>query len=470
MKLKFALFIFLLMLAFIIPATATEPDTIWTKAGKWGAYFLPDGRLVNEKYLGGNVFRVTFISPEDGSILQLIDSLDYDKHSPYKLIAPDSIHFAYYRDYEDSLIIGTLDSFKILNKIRNLAYAETIPFFDPKVYVEVKSFCFSNDSKYLFIVYQQNVDNSARTGIYKYNWLTSTVENKRFYTIDSAFYPLYELDRIYRIPNSNFILGLSQFRTSSSYDLFIISADSLSSRFNTDNSVHKFSDNEIEISKNGKYIIVSEPADLYIYEFTGDTLKYKNTLDITQYGASHFGNVNGFKISSDENYLVTCDTPYPPIDSSNIRIWNINNLQMIYQYPVMNYFVDTNVAKHTSIDLSPDDTKIFTASYSAYSLNKGGNIMLRARWTLSGIIKPEDELPTFISPNPTSDFIEIAVGANGRSPLQSEVRIYNVFGQDVSSTWAGLEPAPTIRIDVSGLAPGMYFVRIGDRVSKFIKI
>ena len=136
----------------------------------------------------------------------------------------------------------------------------------------------------------------------------------------------------------------------------------------------------------------------------------------------------------------------------------------------MNYFVDTNVANHTSLSKSPDDTKIFTASYSAYSLNKGGNIMLRARWTLSGIIKPEDELPTFISPNPTSDFIEIAVGANGRSPLQSEVRIYNVFGQDVSSTWAGLEPAPTIRIDVSGLAPGMYFVRIGDRVSKFIKI
>lgn len=26
------------------------------------------------------------------------------------------------------------------------------------------------------------------------------------------------------------------------------------------------------------------------------------------------------------------------------------------------------------------------------------------------------------------------------------------------------------RIDVSGLAPGKYFVRIGDKVSKFVKI
>ena len=96
--------------------------------------------------------------------------------------------------------------------------------------------------------------------------------------------------------------------------------------------------------------------------------------------------------------------------------------------------------------------------------------MLKAWWTLSGIIKPEDELPTFMYPNPTSDFIEISVGANGPSPLQSEIHIYNVFGQNVSSTWAGLEPAPTIRIDVSGLAPGMYFVRIGDRVGKFVKL
>jgi hypothetical protein len=75
-----------------------------------------------------------------------------------------------------------------------------------------------------------------------------------------------------------------------------------------------------------------------------------------------------------------------------------------------------------------------------------------------------------IFPNPASDFIEISVGANGPSPLQSDVRIYDVLGQTVSFVRAGLEPATTIRIDVSGLAPGMYFVRIGDRVGKFVKL
>ncbi len=75
-----------------------------------------------------------------------------------------------------------------------------------------------------------------------------------------------------------------------------------------------------------------------------------------------------------------------------------------------------------------------------------------------------------ISPNPTSDFIEISVGAIGRSPLQSAIKIYNIFGQNCDPTPALPASREGARIDVSGLVPGMYFVRIGDRVGKFVKI
>ena len=79
-----------------------------------------------------------------------------------------------------------------------------------------------------------------------------------------------------------------------------------------------------------------------------------------------------------------------------------------------------------------------------------------------------------ISPNPATDFIEISVGVRHAEPLQSEVRIYNVFGQ-VQTTpslrdtppWKGGEK---VRIDVSGLLPGMYFVRVGVQSYKFIKL
>jgi hypothetical protein len=81
---------------------------------------------------------------------------------------------------------------------------------------------------------------------------------------------------------------------------------------------------------------------------------------------------------------------------------------------------------------------------------------------------------TEIYPNPSSDFIEIPVGANGRSPLQSDIKIYNMFGQILTTPslrdtppWKGGEK---VKIDVTDLAPGMYFVRIGDRVGKFIKL
>jgi hypothetical protein len=81
---------------------------------------------------------------------------------------------------------------------------------------------------------------------------------------------------------------------------------------------------------------------------------------------------------------------------------------------------------------------------------------------------------SFVSPNPATDFIEISVGANGRSPLQSDVKIYNVLGEIQTTPslrdtppWKGGEK---VSIDVSSLAPGMYFIRIGDKFSKFVKL
>ncbi len=64
-----------------------------------------------------------------------------------------------------------------------------------------------------------------------------------------------------------------------------------------------------------------------------------------------------------------------------------------------------------------------------------------------------------ISPNPVSDFLCI----NSNIEL-GKIKIYSALGLKVLDTeWKE-------RIDVSGLVPGVYFVRVGDKVSKFIKI
>jgi hypothetical protein len=79
-----------------------------------------------------------------------------------------------------------------------------------------------------------------------------------------------------------------------------------------------------------------------------------------------------------------------------------------------------------------------------------------------------------ISPNPAYDFINVFVGAGSEPALTGDVKIYNLLGEILTTPslrdtppWKGGEK---VRIDVSGLPPGMYFVGIADRFSKFIKL
>ncbi len=93
--------------------------------------------------------------------------------------------------------------------------------------------------------------------------------------------------------------------------------------------------------------------------------------------------------------------------------------------------------------------------------------------TTSDVKETGDESGLSISPSPATDFIEISVGAGSKPALTGEVRIYDVFGRIQTTPSTSLPPLQfegEVRINVSGLAPGMYFVRIGDNVSKFVKI
>jgi len=64
-----------------------------------------------------------------------------------------------------------------------------------------------------------------------------------------------------------------------------------------------------------------------------------------------------------------------------------------------------------------------------------------------------------ISPNPANDYLTLSSNQNN-----AKIEIFSTLGIKV------LESEYKEKIDVSGLAPGVYFVRIGGKVSKFIKI
>ena len=79
---------------------------------------------------------------------------------------------------------------------------------------------------------------------------------------------------------------------------------------------------------------------------------------------------------------------------------------------------------------------------------------------------------TVIYPNPATDYIDIAVAGN--RTRKAPVRVFDVLGNVVLSSPACSAGTPSegghIRLDVSGLAMGVYFVRVGGKMYKFVKM
>ena len=94
------------------------------------------------------------------------------------------------------------------------------------------------------------------------------------------------------------------------------------------------------------------------------------------------------------------------------------------------------------------------------------------------ILAPLLELPTNVAeirnfndviqlyPNPASDFIELSIN-NETNPNASFAQIFNIFGIEVSKS--SLTDGNN-RINISHLPAGVYYIRIGDKTEKFVKM
>ncbi len=86
-----------------------------------------------------------------------------------------------------------------------------------------------------------------------------------------------------------------------------------------------------------------------------------------------------------------------------------------------------------------------------------------------------NEFGLSIHPNPATDYIYINLNDLGRDSSPSyntgsgSVKIFNTLGQCVSHLTPTLSKGEGVRIDVSYLPPGVYLVRVGNRVEKFVK-
>ncbi len=211
--------------------------------------------------------------------------------------------------------------------------------------------------------------------------------------------------------------------------------------------------------------------------------------------------------SSDDNFLAVST------DQNNIAIFDFNNFTYFksfnngnpseYLFPASIVFLNNSKDFYTSSRVEVENAQIISTKYSIrrWNVNREGILDSidftddNGTWIIdlssdskylaagsdSGHIrlfkideifsvedgKYRDKTYISISPNPATDFIEISVGAQGTVP---NIRIFNVFGEIVKNPTPILPEGEVIRIDVSGLPSGVYFVRVGEKVGKFLKI
>lgn len=74
-------------------------------------------------------------------------------------------------------------------------------------------------------------------------------------------------------------------------------------------------------------------------------------------------------------------------------------------------------------------------------------------------------------PSPTDDFITIQIEDNVLADETSKIQLFDMFGLEVQGfSDLLIKSESTILIDVSHLSAGVYFVKIGDKVQKLVKI
>jgi photosystem II stability/assembly factor-like uncharacterized protein len=101
---------------------------------------------------------------------------------------------------------------------------------------------------------------------------------------------------------------------------------------------------------------------------------------------------------------------------------------------------------------------------------RGNNSLLYFKDIKTSINEKSEQFGTInINPNPASDYITIQIQpSEGLEPTEGyKVQVFDMLGIEVVQL-------PLIegnnRIDISNLPPGFYFIKIGDRVEKFVKM
>jgi hypothetical protein len=258
-------------------------------------------------------------------------------------------------------------------------------------------------------------------------------------------------------------------------------------------SVKFYAINKCAFSESGKFVarLIRNFGDNYKYEIMStDSLKpiySSNRFDVTG------GSTCSFYKDSLLAYTLGRNLYIYNLINKQLKTFNMDELGPIYapgtikfintHEIILHAYFENNSYKGEIINLDTKEiNKILSEPLEIYNMeisndksfiiSSTGSKLFRYNLSNPTNLPEKTEIKLLISPNPATDYITISLspagGGRGWTP-----EIFNIFGEKESTPSSLRDATPqegNFRIVVSKLAPGVYFIKIGDKFEKFIKM
>lgn len=256
-------------------------------------------------------------------------------------------------------------------------------------------------------------------------------------------------------------------------------------------TITEFRDTKINIEIFGRHVKSSKDTN-YSFTYVFKPRLYENYINFNTWNTTYVP-LSKFRDSKDFELVFSKMANFTPNE------YTIKNIEFIADYPeyvktdytnppielpkikdTTNFFTEVSLGRIliTTPDQDSFENNVLIKFYLEDESGYKQTESLYLKYFIDPLLSIGDEQENsgiILYPNPATDYITINIsginrGVNPTVDGAVSIQIYDVMGMKVISDVRHLEDVGHLqKIDISNLSPGVYFIKIGDRVEKFLK-